>query len=378
MYAIPALFSIVQPLLYIYQKHCTIKLGMEVTKERFGLLSSGEAASLFTISNGTMSFSATDYGCCITSILLPAAHGGYDDVVLGYSTLEGYLFNKPHFGSIIGRCAGRISNAKFSLEGKTYHLTRNSDGKHCLHGGYPAYDRQLWKADIISEADEAGVRFSKTSPDGEQGFPGKVHFTVSYTLNKENTITLRYEAHTTQTTPINLTNHTYFNLNPAGMQADGGYVSVLNHQVRLFASRYTEVDAALLPTGRLIPVEGTPFDFRTPKLLSQDFNQLENGYDGTWLLDANGAEPLQSAAVVTELTTGRTLSIYSTQPAITMYTANFLNGERGKNGDVYNKHSAVCFETQHIPDSPNRPEFPPVWVRPDEAYRHETQWRFTV
>ena len=351
---------------------------MDVRKERFGMLSSGEAVSLFTVSNGTMSFSVTDYGCCITSILLPAAKGGYDDIVLGYSTLEGYIRNKPHFGSIIGRCAGRIANAEFSLDGTRYELTRNSGGKHCLHGGYPAYDRQLWKADTVSGSDEAGVRFSKISPDGEQGFPGEVLFTVSYTLSKDNTITLRYEAQTTHTTPINLTNHTYFNLSPAGMQADGGSVSALNHQVRLFASRYAEVDEDLIPTGKLIPVEGTPFDFRTPKLLSQDFDKLENGYDNTWLIDTDGRDIIPCVAVVREPVTGRTLHIYSTQPAITMYTANFLDGEQGKNGDVYNKHSGVCFETQHIPDSPNHPEFPSVWVYPGEAYRHETQWRFTV
>ena len=351
---------------------------MEVTKERFGLLSSGAAVSLFTVSNGTISFSATDYGCCITSILLPAARGGYDDVVLGYSTLEGYTRNKPHFGSIIGRCAGRISNARFSIEEKCYTLTRNNGGKHCLHGGYPAYDKQLWQAEPISGSDEAGIRFSRISPDGEQGFPGEVQLTVSYTLNKNNTITLRYEAHTTKTTPINLTNHTYFNLNPAGLGSDGGYISALNHQVQLFASCYAEVDALLIPTGKLVPVAGTPFDFRTPKLLSQDFAQLKNGYDDTWLLDADSTDNIPLAAVVTEPTTDRTLRIYSTQPAITMYTGNFLNGEQGKNGDVYNKHSAVCLETQHIPDSPNRPEFPSVWVHPGEVYRHETRWRFTV
>ena len=342
------------------------------------MLSSGDAVSIFTVSNGTMSFSAIDYGCCITAILLPAAKGGYDDIVLGYSTLEGYIRNKPHFGSIVGRCAGRISNTRFSIEEKCYTLTRNNGGKHCLHGGYPAYDRQLWHADIISGSDEAGVSFSRISPDGEQGFPGEVRFTVSYTLSKDNTITLRYEAHTTKTTPINLTNHTYFNLNPAGMQDDGSYVSALNHHVQLAASRYAEVDASLIPTGTLIPVEGTPLDFRTPKLLSNDFDKLKNGYDDTWLIDTDGTDTIPCAAVVTEPATGRTLHIYSTQPAITMYTANFLNGEQGKNGDVYNKHSAVCFETQHVPDSPNHPEFPSVWVHPGEVYRHETQWRFTV
>ena len=162
------------------------------------------------------------------------------------------------------------------------------------------------------------------------------------------------------------------------MQDDGSYVSVLNHQVQLLASRYAEVDASLIPTGTLVPVAGTPFDFRTSKRLLQDFAQLKNGYDDTWLLDADGADDVPLAAVVTESATGRALRIYSTQPAITMYTGNFLSGEQGKNGDVYNKHSGVCFETQHIPDSPNRPEFPSVWVHPGEVYRHETQWRFTV
>ena len=354
---------------------------MEVTKERFGMLSSGAAVSIFTVSNGTMSFSAIDYGCCITAILLPAAKGGFDDVVLGYSTLEGYVRNTPHFGSIIGRYAGRISNARFSLEEKCYELTRNNGGTHCLHSGYPPYDKQLWQAESISGSDEAGVRFSRISPDGEQGFPGEVRLTVSYMLNKNNTITLRYEAHTTKTTPINLTNHTYFNLNPAGVEADGSYPSALNHQVQLFAHRYVETDASLIPSGTLLPVAGTPFDFCTPKALLQDFDKLKSGYDDTWLLDADGTDDTESiplAAVVAEPVTGRTLHIYSTQPAMTMYTANALHGEQGKNGAVYNNHSAVCFETQHVPDSPNRPEFPAAWVRPGEVYRHETQWRFTL
>lgn len=351
---------------------------MEVKQERFGLLSSGEAVSLFTVSNGIMSFSAIDYGCCITSILLPAERGGYDDVVLGYSTLEGYIYNKPHFGAIIGRCAGRIANATFSLEGKRYELTYNDGGKHCLHGGYPFYDKQLWKAETISGSDEAGICFSKTSFDGEQGFPGEVHITVSYILHKNNTVSLRYEATTTKTTPISLTNHSYFNLNTAGIQNNGGYVSVLNHQVQLFADRYVEVNSSLIPTGKFISVESTPFDFRDLKPLRRDFDALENGYDTTWLLNKDAAEKIPLAAVVKEPTTGRELHIFSTQPALTMYTANFLNGERGKNGDVYNKHAGVCFETQHVPDSPNHPDFPSVWLRPDEKYRHETQWRFIV
>jgi len=351
---------------------------MEVKKDRFGLLSSGSAVSLFTVSNETMSFSATDYGCCITSILLPAVKGGYDDVVLGYSTLEGYILNTPHFGSIIGRCAGRIAHAEFSLEGTRYKLTCNAGGKHCLHGGYPFYDKQLWKADIISGSSEAGIRFSRISPDGEQGFPGEVRLAVSYTLNSNNTIILRYEAETTKTTPVNITNHSYFNLNPAGMNAGGGYVSALNHQVRLFADRYVEVDASLIPTGVLMPVEGTPFDFRTLKPLSKDIAQLENGYDGTWLLEKNETEKISQAAIVKEPVTGRELHIFSTQPALTMYTANFLNGECGRNGDIYNKHSGVCFETQHIPDSPHQPGFPSVWLYPDETYRHETRWQFVI
>lgn len=350
---------------------------MIVKKERFGLLSSGDEVSLFTVSNGTMSFSASNYGCCITGILLPAANGGHDDVVLGYSTLEGYLQNKPHFGSIIGRCAGRIANAEFSLEGKRYALTRNSHGLHCLHGGYPFYDKQLWTAEPFDNASESGIRFFRISRDGEQGFPGEVRITVTYSLTHDNAVVLRYEASTTKTTPINLTNHSYFNLNPAGMQDDGGYVSALNHHVQIFSDQYVEINDALLPTGSFIPVAGTPFDFRSSKPLMQDFAMLKNGYDGTWLLRKNNEQPVPLVAAVSEPVSGRALHIYSTQPALTMYTANFLNGERGKNGDVYNKHSAVCFETQHVPDSPNHPEFPPVWITPDKTYRHETRWQFS-
>ncbi|MEL3905807.1 MAG: galactose mutarotase [Treponema sp.] len=349
---------------------------MKVKKEQFGILASGDAVSIFTVSNGTVSFSAIDYGCCITGILLPTARGGYDDVVLGYSTLEGYIRNVPHFGSLIGRCAGRIGYAKFSLDGTAYALTRNSHGRHCLHGGYPFYDKQLWSAESFSGAEEAGVRFFKISPDGEQGFPGEVRLTVSYSLNSDNEIILRYEAETTKTTPINLTNHSYFNLNPAGMQDDGSYVAVLNHQVQIYSDSYVETDAEMLPTGTYMPVEGTPFDFRRLKTLKQDFDALENGYDGTWLLKKESGKLPSLAAVVKEPQTGRELHIYSTQPALTMYTGNFLNGERGKNGDIYNKYSGVCFETQHIPDSPNRPEFPPVWISPGTPYRHETRWRF--
>lgn len=358
---------------------------MKVKKEQFGMLPSGDAVSIFTVSNGAMSFSAIDYGCCITTLLLPNAYGGYDDVVLGYSTLEGYLDNIPHFGALIGRYAGRISNACFSLEGICYNLTPNDGGKHCLHGGYPAYDRQLWDSEAVSNNNEAGVHFVRISPDGEQGFPGSVRFEISYTLSADNTITLRYKAHTTKTTPINLTNHSYFNLNPADIQQNGSTASVLFHKVQLFADYYAEANASYIPTGRFIRVDGTPFDFRTPKVLAQGFDSVSCGYDGTWLINRDHADNIVSAAmdsmapaaILTEPKTGRRLSVYSSQPAVTMYTANFLNGERGKNGLVYNKHSAVCLETQHIPDSPNRPEFPPVWVYPHEVYFHKTQWHFT-
>ncbi len=347
---------------------------MKIQRSVFGTLESGQTVSMFTVSNDTISFSAIDYGCCITNILLPAKEGSFDDVVLGYADLEAYEHNEPHFGSLIGRCAGRIRNGEFVLDGIRYTLDKNTaDAKHCLHSGFRSYDRMMWQAEPFEKTDEAGVRFFRRSPDGEQGFPGDVRLHVSYSLTLDNTIIIRYEAETDHITPVNLTNHTYFNLNPVSGCCGTEQNTALHHQVQILSERYTEVDNDLLPTGAFVPVEGTVFDFRRLRTL----NSLQSEYDGTWLLDKTETECVP-AAVVREPDTGRELHISTTQPAFTMYTANFLTGEKGKSGIRYGKHSAVCFETQHVPDSVHHPAFPSVMVTPDKPYRHETRWHFEL
>ncbi|PIE98541.1 MAG: galactose-1-epimerase [Treponema sp.] len=358
---------------------------MNIKRSEFIHFSSGETAYLYTITNGKMSFSATNYGCCITSILLPSKHNtGFDDVVLGYSTGMAYINNFPHFGSLIGRCAGRIANAEFFIDGEQYLLTPNDNGRHCLHGGYPAYDKQLWTAITQTDEENATLIFEKISYDGEQGFPGELKIIISYTLTSENEIILKYSAKTDKPTIVNFTNHSYFNLNPAGMRSDGNYVSVLNHEVQIFSNEYLELDNELIPTGKILTTENTDYDFRKPKPLSHGINNLPNGYDDTWVIkkmqdcDENCKKEKSLATIVREPITGRVLSIYSTQPGLTMYTGNFLEGELGKNGDRYSKFSGLCLETQHFPDSIHQPNFPSTILTPEKNYHEETVWHFKL
>ena len=342
---------------------------MKIKKRSFGILSNGQKTSIFTISNGEMSFSTTNYGCIITSIVVPSASTGKkDDVVLGYSTLEGYTKNPVFFGALVGRYANRISHASFSLDGKAYHLTPNDNG-NCLHGGKPGYHKTVWDAEPFSNMKEAGVTFRRKSPDGEQGFPGNVDLKVSYSLTVENEIIIRYSARTDMPTPVNLTNHTYFNL--AGH--DSG--TVLDHQVQLFSDRYVPVDAFAIPSGEIREVEGTPFDFRKPKPIGRDIAEVPGGYDHNWEINSSG-NTLNPVAGVYEPVSGRSLTVYSTQPGVQFYTGNFLNNESGKDGEIYGKHQGFCFETQHFPDSPNRPEFPDSILLPENHYRQQTVWRF--
>jgi aldose 1-epimerase len=341
---------------------------MKIKKKSFGVLSSGEKVSLFTVSNGEMSFSVTNYGCAITSIKVPSAKGKVDDVVLGYSTLDGYVKNGPFLGCLVGRFANRISNAAFSIGGVTYKLTDN-EGGNCLHGGKPGYHKMVWSAEAFSNTREAGVLFRRTSEDGEQGFPGTVDFRVSYSLTSENDIIIRYNAKTDAPTPINLTNHTYFNL--AGH--DSG--NVLDHQVQLFCDRYVPVDSHAIPSGEILDVAGTPFDFRSPKAIGKDIDAVPGGYDHNWEINRAGDGPSPVAGVF-DPSSGRALTVYSTQPGVQFYTGNFLNNEVGKNGELYGKNAGFCLETQHFPDSPNRREFPDCILLPGDQYRQQTIWHF--
>ncbi len=341
---------------------------MKIKEKTFGVLSNGKKALLFTVSNGNMSFSVTNYGCIITSIVVPSQKGKKDDIALGYSTLDGYIRNGPFFGALVGRYANRISNASFSLTGNRYELTKN-ENTTCLHGGKPGYHKMIWNAESFSNTRESGVLFRRTSKDGEQGFPGNLDMKISYSLTAENDIIIRYNAKTDAPTPVNLTNHTYFNL--AGH--DSG--NVLDHQVQLFCDRYVPVDAHAIPSGEILDVAGTPFDFRSPKAIGKDIDGIPGGFDHNWEINRAGAGPNPVAGVF-DPSSGRTLTVYSTQPGVQFYTGNFLAGEIGKNGESYGKNAGFCLETQHFPDSPNRPEFPDSILLPGDHYRQQTIWHF--
>jgi len=341
---------------------------MKIKKRPFGVLSSGQKVSLFTISNKKMSFSVTNYGCTITSIMVPGNDGEIDDVALGYSTLEGYVHNPVFFGCLVGRYANRIAKASFSLAGKTYALTKN-DGDNCLHSGRPGYHKMVWDAETFCNPKEAGVSFRRFSPDGEQGFPGDLDLKVSYSLTASNEIVIRYSARSSAPTPVNLTNHTYFNL------AGAGSGTVLDHRVQLFADRYVPVNKEAIPTGTTAEVAGTPFDFRVPKEIGKEIDAVPGGYDHNWAVNPS-SDGLNPVAGVYEPKSGRSLTVYSTQPGVQFYTGNFLAGEKGKNGDLYNKNYGFCLETQHFPDSPNRKDFPDSILVPGDRYNQETVWRF--
>lgn len=358
----------------------------QIKKQKFGTLSDGNEILLFTLDNGTMRFSVTNYGACITAILLPAKNGtGFDDVALGYSTLASYINNQPHFGSLLGRVAGRIANAQVNIAGEAYRLTQN-DGKHCLHGGFPSFDKRIWQPTENVTDNNATIFLERYSPAGEQGFPGNLQLLISYTLTADNEIVLRYHAKTDATTPINLTNHTYFNLNPAGMQANGGYVSVLNHELLIPAQEYLETDSQLIPTGTILSVHGSPYDFTKTTVLNDRINARINGtnaanktdgLDTSFVVKKNidGCKAL--ACVLHEPVTGRTLRVYSTQSALTVYTANQLNEHFGKNGCRYGRFSGICLESQNFPDSPHHKNFPTILLQPEQTYEQETVWHFT-
>ncbi len=341
---------------------------MKVKKKNFATLSSGKKVSIYTVSNGVMSFSVTNFGCTITSICLPEMNGCSGDIALGFPTFQGYLANAPYFGCLVGRFANRIADASFKLAGKSYSLEANDHG-NCLHSGRKGFHNQVWEADSFVNATEAGVIFRKKSPDGEQGFPGNLDVRVTYSLTNQNDIVIRYAVKTDAPTPVNLTNHTYFNL--AGH--DSG--SVDNHAVQLFCDRYVPVDANAIPSGEILDVAGTPFDFRSPKTIGKDIAAVAGGYDHTWEINRAG-DALNPVAGVYEPVSGRSLTVYSTQPGVQFYTGNFLDGVPGKDGYSYGNRAGFCLETQHFPDSPNRPEFPLSILLPDQRYRHETVWHF--
>ncbi len=336
----------------------------------------GTRASLFTMERGGgLRVAITDFGGAIVSLLARDRDGSPEDVVLGYESVEGYLVGRCFFGGIIGRFGNRITRGRFEVDGVEHSLLLNN-GAHHLHGGPDGFDRALWRAEI---GDGSTLRMTRTSPDGEQGYPGNLRVEVTYSLIGTDTLSIHYRAETDRATPVNLTNHAYFNL--AGHHAP----EIGAQELTLMASRFTPVDASLIPTGELRSVAGTPFDFREARKIGEridaDEEQLRfaGGYDHNFVLDRDNPEGLELAARVVDPRSGRCLEVFTTEPAIQFYSGNFLDGvPTGKQGVVYPYRTGYCLETQHFPDSPNQPAFPSTILRPGAVYESTTYYRFSA
>jgi aldose 1-epimerase len=329
-----------------------------------------------TLTNaGGVEVRAMTYGAIILSVKVPDRSGVLADVVLGYDRLEDYLARNPYFGAVVGRYGNRIAKGQFSLDGRTYPLVRNNGVNH-LHGGTKGFDKCVWQATASTSG--ASVTFSRTSPDGEEGYPGNLDATVSYTLTDANDLVIEYRATTDRATPINLTQHTYFNL------AGDGAADILAHELTIYADRYTPADSTQIPLGEIAPVDGTPLDFRKSTAIGARIDQaheqlaLAGGYDQNWVLN-RGGDGLCPAARVIERTSGRTLEVATTEPGMQFYSGNRLDGSiTGKGRHVYGRRGGLCLETQHFPDSPNHANFPSSILRPGQEYSTTTIFTFGV
>lgn len=353
-----------------------------VTQRPFGKLPDGRAVTLFTLTGPQgLVVEVLDYGATIVAIRTPDRAGRAGDVAPGFTTLEDYLTKSPYFGCTIGRFGNRIAHGRFTLDGRTYQLaTNNSPGDiPCsLHGGNKGFDKVLWRATVDTAAALPTLRFEYTSPDGEEGYPGNLRVRLTYSLTADNGLRLDYEATTDAATPVNLTNHCYFNLKGEG---EG---TILDHELTLHAKRYTPVNAGLIPAGGIQPVAGTPFDFTRPHRIGERIGdaheqlKLGLGYDHNFVLDRQGAG-LEPAATVYEPTSGRVMEVLTTEPGIQFYSGNFLDGTlAGKTGGKILHRGAIALETQHFPDSVNQPDFPSTILRPGGTYRSSTVYRFST
>ncbi len=357
--------------------HAEAKTKAGVKKSSFGVTQDGKAADLYTLTNAHgVEVRAIQFGGIIVSVRVPDRNGKVDDVALGFDNLDAYLDNKPYFGSIVGRYANRIAGGTFTLDGTKYTLARNN-GENSLHGGLKGFNKVMWDAAPFTSKEGNGLHLSYLSKDGEEGYPGNLKVKVSYTLTDKNELIIDYEATTDKATPINLTQHSYFNL------AGEGNGDVLGHEMQINADRFTPVDKNLIPTGELRPVKGTPMDFTKPTTLGARINDnyeqlvLGRGYDHNYVINQKDGNLTFTARVV-EPKSGRVLEVYTTQPGVQLYTGNFLDGVKGKHGHVYNQRDAFCLETQHFPDSPNHPEFPSTILRPGQTFRSRTIYKFST
>ncbi len=351
----------------------------KMEKKTFGQLPDGAAIELYTLTNAHgMQVAITNYGATVVTLKVPGRQGKIDDVALGYDSVDGYVAGKAYFGSTVGRYGNRIAHGKFKLNGTVYHLARNN-GENSLHGGNIGFNKKVWQAREVPSKQGQSLEFSYVSKDGEEGYPGTLRSTVTFTVPQDrDALVIEYRATTDKDTVVNLTNHTYFNLSGQG---NG---DILKDQLKLNASHFTPVDENLIPTGEIRATKGTPFDFTKPfaigARIEANDTQLKfgKGYDHNWVLDRSEKSSLIEGAEVFDPQSGRVLQVYTTEPGIQFYTGNFLDGERGKDGKTYGRRSAFCLETQHYPDSPNKPAFPSTVLKAGREYRSTTEYRFSV
>jgi len=350
----------------------TMSAKTRVARQAFGRTSEGTPVDLYSLADGKIEVRIITYGAIVVSLRTPDRNGKLDDVVLGCDSVEKYEAQTAHFGGIVGRYANRIAHGSFQLDGHTYSIPKN-DGDNALHGGIRGFDKMVWAAKEVPD----GVELTYVSKDGDQGFPGTLTTTVRYTLSGS-ALRIESSATTDKDTVLNLTNHSYFNL------AGQGKGDVLRQVLKIDAAHMTPVDAALIPTGELKSVEGTPFDFRTPHAIGERINaddaqlRLGKGYDHNFVLDHSPGQ-LAEAAEVYEPATGRILQVLTTEPGLQFYTGNFLDGSiTGKEGRVYNRRFAFCLETQHFPDSPNHPSFPSTELKPGQKFHSVTVFQFSA
>lgn len=356
-------------------------MAFKTVKNNWGVLCDGTKVNLWTISNGKMSFSVTEYGCTLTSIVVKNAKGTNTDCLLGFSTLEGFLNTKFCFGAVVGRFANRIGGASFTVDGVKYNLDKN-DGPNTLHGGFEGYDKMMWTGKAVETKTGAGVKFTRLSPDGEQGFPGNVKLEVTYMLDAKNNLSCEYTAVSDKATPINITNHAYFNL--------AGKGTVEKHTAKFDSKYILEVNPKLIPTGKLAEVKGTAFDFNEEKEIGKDIKAVGVGYDHCYVTQAydkavkdGSANPSDTKNMVyfgevKSPETGIKMTVLTNLEGCQFYTGNYITGIVGKNGTVYARHDAFCLETQAFPDTPNKADFPGCILAPGKKYKAKTVYNFSV
>lgn len=350
---------------------------MSITKQPFGVLPNGIPVQIFTLTNkNDMQVKIINLGGIVTSIQVPDKNGVLGEVNLGFDNLEDYLQEQPFFGAIIGRYGNRIANGQFTLNGKTYKLATNNNGNH-LHGGNKGFDKVVWNAKMVEKRNIPSLILTYLSKDGEEGYPGNLNCTVTYTLTNKNELRIDYQATTDQSTVINLTNHCYFNLK------DGGQTDCLDHELRIFADHFTPIDKTSIPTGEIKSVKRTPFNFLKAKKIGERINRnnpqlkIGNGYDHNYVLKEGIG--LKKAAKVIERESGRVLAVFTTEPGMQLYTANWLDGNLiGHDNRAYQKRCAFCLETQHFPDAPNQSSFPSTVLEAGEVFDSTTIYRFSI